>query len=98
MNNNNTNTVKGFATTAGEGERIWFVADTLTLKATAVSTGKSYTVVECLTAPGGIEDFFRESGQPATNNGPAPQVDEAEIARMQVAAPKYSIERAPVED
>ena len=37
MNNNNTNIVKGFATAAGEGERIWFVADTLTLKATAAS-------------------------------------------------------------
>jgi hypothetical protein len=36
----------------GEGERIWFVADTLTLKATAASTGRSFTVVECLTAPG----------------------------------------------
>ena len=49
----NTGTTKGFATAAGEGERIWFVADTLMLKATAASTGKSYTVVECLTAPGG---------------------------------------------
>ena len=131
------NNTKGFATVAGEGERIWFVADTLTLKATAASTDKSYTVVECLTAPGGgppphvhtredefwyvldgtfeihigdkvhavgpggfafgprgtphhfrntaatpsrillgftpggIEGFFRESGQPATNDGPA---------------------------
>jgi mannose-6-phosphate isomerase-like protein (cupin superfamily) len=162
--NNNTNTTKGFVTAAGEGERIWFVADTLTLKATAASTGKSYTVVECLTAPGGgppphvhtnedefwyaldgtfeihigdevhaigpggfafgprgtphyfrntaptpsrillaftpggIEDFFRESGQPAINDGPAPAVDEAEIARMNAAAPKYGIERAIVEN
>ena len=53
VNNNNANVAKGFATIAGEGERIGFVADTLTLKATAVSTGKSFTVVECLTAPGG---------------------------------------------
>jgi hypothetical protein len=45
MNNNNANIIKGFATNAGEGERIWFVADTLTLKATAASTGKSYTIV-----------------------------------------------------
>ncbi|MEO6980518.1 MAG: cupin domain-containing protein [Mucilaginibacter sp.] len=46
--------------------------------------------------PGGIEDFFRESGQPATDDGPAPAVDEAEIARMKAAAPKYGIERAAV--
>jgi len=95
-----------------------------------VSTGKSFTVVEYLTAPGGgppphihtsedefwyvldgtfeihigdgvhaigpggIEDFFRESGQPAINDCPAPAVDEAEIARMKAAAPKYGIERA----
>jgi mannose-6-phosphate isomerase-like protein (cupin superfamily) len=53
MNSNHTIITKGFATAAGEGERIWFVADTLTLKATAASTGKSFTVVECLTSPGG---------------------------------------------
>ena len=159
MNNNNKIITKGFAMPGGEGERIWFVADTLTLKATAASTGKSNTVVECLTAPGGgppphvhtredefwyvldgtfeirmgdevhavgpggfafvprgtlhhfrntaatpsrillgftpggIEGFFRESGQPATNDGPAPSVDAAEIARMAAAAPKYGIER-----
>jgi mannose-6-phosphate isomerase-like protein (cupin superfamily) len=51
--NHAMNNTKGFATVAGEGQRIWFVADTLTLKATAASTDKSYTVVECLTAPGG---------------------------------------------
>jgi mannose-6-phosphate isomerase-like protein (cupin superfamily) len=53
MNNTDKIITKGFAMPGGEGERIWFVADTLTLKATAASTGKSYTVVECLTAPGG---------------------------------------------
>src|ERR1700674_4196038 len=53
MNNTHTNITKGFATGGGEGERIWFVADTLTLKATAASTGRSFTVVECLTTPGG---------------------------------------------
>jgi quercetin dioxygenase-like cupin family protein len=41
--------------------------------------------------PGGIEGFLRESGQPATNNGPAPAIDDAEIARMMLAAPKYGI-------
>jgi len=164
MNNTHTIITKGVATAAGEGERIWFVADTLTLKATAASTGKSFTVVECLTAPGGgppphvhtredefwyvldgtfeihigdkvhavgpggfafgprgtphhfrntaktpsrillaftpggIEDFFRASGQPATNDGPAPAVDAAEIARMAAAAPKYGIERVALDD
>jgi mannose-6-phosphate isomerase-like protein (cupin superfamily) len=53
MNNAHTIITKGFATAAGEGERIWFVADTLTLKATAATTGGSFTVIECLTAPGG---------------------------------------------
>src|SRR6185369_10737764 len=51
MNNTHAIIAKGFAAAAGEGERIWFVADTLTLKATAASTGKSFTVVECLTTP-----------------------------------------------
>ena len=45
MNNTPKITAKGFATGGGEGERIWFVADTLTLKATAASTGRSFTVV-----------------------------------------------------
>ena len=155
---------KGFSTATGKGERIWFVADTLTLKAAAASTGKSFTVVECLTAPGGgppphvhtredefwyvldgtfeiwigdevhavgpggfafgprgtphhfrntaetpsrillaftpggIEDFFRESGQPATDDAPAPPVNEDEIARMMAAAPKYGIEGVAVDD
>jgi mannose-6-phosphate isomerase-like protein (cupin superfamily) len=43
-------------------------------------------------APGGMEGFFRESGQPATDDGPAPPVDEDEIARMIAAAPKYGVE------
>jgi mannose-6-phosphate isomerase-like protein (cupin superfamily) len=155
---------KGFATAAGGGERIWFVADTLTLKATATSTGGSFTVIECLTAPGGgppphvhtredefwyvldgtfeirigdevhavgpggfaygprgtvhnfrntaetqsrillgftpggIEDFFRESGQPATDDRPAPPIDADEIARMVAAAPKHGVKLVAVDD
>ena len=42
MTNTHTIITQGFATAPGEGERIWFVADTLTLKATAASTGKSF--------------------------------------------------------
>jgi quercetin dioxygenase-like cupin family protein len=42
--------------------------------------------------PAGIEGFFRESGRPATDDGPAPPLDEDEIARTTVAAPKYGVE------
>jgi len=41
--------------------------------------------------PGGIEGFFREAGLPATNNGPAPSVDAAEIARTTVAGKRYGL-------
>jgi mannose-6-phosphate isomerase-like protein (cupin superfamily) len=43
-------------------------------------------------SPGGMEGFFRESGRPATDNGPAPPVDENEVARTMAAAPKYGVE------
>jgi quercetin dioxygenase-like cupin family protein len=42
--------------------------------------------------PAGIEGFFRESGRPATDDGPAPPVDEDEIARTTAAAPTYGLE------
>ena len=42
--------------------------------------------------PGGMEGFFRESGRPATDDGPAPPVDEDEIVRTMAAAPKYGVE------
>jgi quercetin dioxygenase-like cupin family protein len=41
--------------------------------------------------PGGIEEFFREAGLPATNNGPAPPVDAAEIARTTIAGKRYGL-------
>jgi quercetin dioxygenase-like cupin family protein len=151
-------TTSGYAVAAGEGERIWIVADTMTLKATAESTGGSLVLLENLTAPGGgppphihtredeffyvlegtfeiriggtvhtvgpggfayaprgtvhnfrntadtpsrilvgftpggMEGFFRESGRPATDDGPAPPVDEDEIARTMAAASKYGVE------
>ena len=44
--------------------------------------------------PGGMEGFFRDSGRPATDDGPAPPVDEDEIARSMAAAPKYGMELA----
>ena len=148
----------GYAIEAGDGERIWIVGDTMTLKATADSTGGSLVLLENLTAPGGgppphvhtrddefffvldgtfeirigdevhalgaggfayvprgtvhnfrntadtpsrilvgftpagMEGFFRESGRPATDDGPAPPVDEDEIARTMAAAEKYGME------
>ena len=41
--------------------------------------------------PGGIEGFFREAGLPATNDGPAPSVDAAEIARTTIAGKRYGL-------
>ena len=142
----------------GDGERIWIVGDTMTLKATAESTGGSLMLLENLTSPGGgppphvhtredefwyvlegtfeirlgdeahalgpggfayaprgtvhnfrntsdapsrilvgftpagMEGFFRESGRPATDDGPAPPLDEDEIVRTVAAAPKYGVE------
>jgi mannose-6-phosphate isomerase-like protein (cupin superfamily) len=42
--------------------------------------------------PAGMEGFFRESGRPATDDGPAPPVGADEIARTLVAAPRYGVE------
>jgi quercetin dioxygenase-like cupin family protein len=41
--------------------------------------------------PAGMEGFFRESGRPAVDDGPAPPVDDEEIARTMAAAPKYGV-------
>jgi mannose-6-phosphate isomerase-like protein (cupin superfamily) len=48
--------------------------------------------------PGGIEGFFRESGRPATDDGPAPPLDEHEIARTTAAARKYGLEAMAFDD
>ena len=48
--------------------------------------------------PAGIEGFFRESGRPATDDVPAPPLDEDEIARTTVAAPKYGVEAVAFDD
>jgi quercetin dioxygenase-like cupin family protein len=42
--------------------------------------------------PGGIEGSFRESGRPATGDGPAPPLDPEEIARTEKAGPRYGLE------
>ncbi len=163
MNTTYAPTNIGHSIAAGEGERIWIVEDTMTLKATGQSTGESLVLLENLTAPGGgppphihtredeffyvldgtfevrigdelhalgpggyayvprgtvhnfrntadtpsrllvgftpagMEGFFRESGRPATDDGPAPPVDEDEIARTMAAAPKYGLEAVAFE-
>ena len=155
---------EGYSLAAGEGERIWIVADTMTLKATGESTDGGRVLLENLTAPGGgppphvhtredefwyvldgsfeirvgdevhalgpggfayaprgtihnfrntaetpsrvlvgftpggIEGFFRASGRPATDDGPAPPVDEEEIARTMAAARDYGFEALAFED
>ena len=48
-----TATIQGYASAAGEGERLWIVGDTMTLKATSESTGGKLVLLENLTAPGG---------------------------------------------
>ena len=158
MNATQAMTNHGHSIAAGEGERIWIVGDTMTLKATGESTGSSLVLLEILTAPGGgppphihtredefwyvldgafeirigdavhalgpggfayaprgtvhnfrntaelpsrilvgftpggMEGFFRESGRPATDDGPAPPLDDDEIARTMAAAPKWGVE------
>ena len=42
--------------------------------------------------PSGMDGFFRESGRPASDDGPAPPLDEDEIARTMAAGPKYGLE------
>ena len=53
MNAPRTTTAHGHSIDAGDGERIWIVGDTMTLKATGDSTGGSLVLLENLTAPGG---------------------------------------------
>jgi len=48
-----TTTSSGWASPAGEGERLWIVGDTMTLKATGETTGGGLVLLENLTAPGG---------------------------------------------
>jgi mannose-6-phosphate isomerase-like protein (cupin superfamily) len=163
MDTTTTTKEQGYALAGGDGERIWIVGDTMTLKATAESTRGSLVLLENLTAPGGgppphvhtredefwyvldgtfeirigdqvhavgpggfayaprgtvhnfrntaetpsrilvgfapggMDGFFRESGRPAIDDGPAPPVDEEEIARTMVAAPKYGVEAVAFE-
>src|SRR5918912_670770 len=45
--------MNGYSLQSGEGERIWIVGDTMTLKATGQRTGGNLVLLENLTAPGG---------------------------------------------
>lgn len=54
-------------------------------------TGDRPGKILLLFTPGGIEGFFREAGVPATNDGPAPSVDAAEIARSEIAGKRYGL-------
>src|SRR3712207_1263608 len=158
MTTSSTPTQSGYSLASGDGERIWIVGDTMTLKATAETTGGSLVLLENLTAPGGgppphvhtredefwyvlsgtfeirlgdevhavgpggfayaprgtfhnfrstaetpsrilvgftpggMEGFFRESGRPATDDGPPPPDDQDEIARTMAAASPYGVE------
>src|ERR671914_767917 len=98
MNATQTTANHGHSIAAGDGERIWIVGDTMTLKTTGESSGGSLVLLENLTAPGGMEGFFRESGRPPTDDGPAPSVDEHEIARTMAAAPRYGVEAVAFDD
>src|SRR3712207_8137957 len=53
MTTSSTPTQSGYSLASGDGERIWIVGDTMTLKATAETTGGSLVLLENLTAPVG---------------------------------------------
>ena len=48
-----TSTPQAYGYEAGQGQRLWIVGDTMTVKATAAQTGGSMTALEVLAAPGG---------------------------------------------
>lgn len=50
---NSSTATAGYALAGGDGERLWIVGDTMTLKATGESTGGQLVMLENLTAPGG---------------------------------------------
>ena len=47
-----------------------------------------------LFTPGGLEQFFRSAGVPASGDGLAPPVNAAEIARTESAAARYGLQIA----
>jgi quercetin dioxygenase-like cupin family protein len=58
------------------------------------NVGSSPSRILIMFTPAGIEGFFRAAGVPAVAGLTAPPVDAAEIARTQLAAPRYGLELA----
>src|ERR687893_657949 len=105
MNATQATTDHGHSIAAGEGERIWIVGDTMTLKATGQSTGGSLVLLENVTAPGGgppphlhdheDEFFYVLDGTFEIRIGPAAPLDADEIERTGRVAPEYGLRLAP---
>jgi quercetin dioxygenase-like cupin family protein len=49
-------------------------------------------------APAGMEGFFRDSGRPALDDGPAPPIDDDEISRTMAAAQRYGVQAVAFQD
>jgi quercetin dioxygenase-like cupin family protein len=54
-------------------------------------TGESTGRILAFFTPGGIDDFFREAGRPATDDGPAPPIDDDEIKRTNAAGERHGV-------
>jgi len=61
-------------------------------------TGESAGRILALFTPGGIDGFFREAGRPATDDGPAPPIDEHEITLTNTAGERYGLKVVAWED
>ena len=48
--------------------------------------------------PSGMDGFFHQAGRRALDDGPAPPIDDDEIARTMTAAPHYGVELVGVGD
>jgi quercetin dioxygenase-like cupin family protein len=54
-------------------------------------TGERAGRILIVFTPGGMDGFFREAGRAAIDDGPAPPLDDDEIARTSVAAERYGL-------
>src|ERR687892_709929 len=110
MNTTHTTTHEGYAVAAGEGERIWIVGEVHAVGPGGFAyvprgtvhnfrnTAETPSRILIGFTPGGIEGFFRESGRPATDDGPAPPVDNDEITRTMATARRYGVEAVTFDD
>jgi quercetin dioxygenase-like cupin family protein len=55
------------------------------------NVGEDVGRILILFTPGGLEQFFRAAGIPATSDGAAPPVDAAEIVRTDAAAARHGL-------